>query len=257
MRNEERGIWKKAIFVLAIIIAIITFCQTVSAFIYCPIHVEFDMTPGPEVYLDDKISYSVKVTSEDPEYEQFKVLIAVYPNEGSDRYPMILVFWRETKAGKELKGTFSASSLYHYYGVSGDYIFQVAANVIDGPSFQSHHGKFHLYNYSRSSTPPTSTVMTTPTSTPISSPTLLPTPTPSPTPKIEKNPSEQIPPQTPAPPGNEGGEDGWLIFIISAIALVSIAVLFKPVMLKYYERKMRKWEKEGYDVSELKEVLKK
>ena len=207
MKNEERGMWKKAIFVLAINIAIITFCQIVSAFIYCPIHVEFDMTPGPEVYLDDKISYSVKVTSEDPEYEQFKVLIAVYPTEGSDRYPMILVFWRETKAGKELKGTFSASSLYHYYGVSGDYIFQVAANVIDGPSFQSHHGKFHLYNYSR--------------------------PTP------------------------DKGEYGLWIFISSAIALVFIAILFKPVMLKYYERKMRKWEKEGYDVSELKEMLKK
>ena len=106
---------------------------------------------------------------------------------------------------------------------------------------------------------PTSTQPAT-TAPVVPSPTPSPTPTPSSTPTPgEPTPLEQTPSPTSMPPDKGKGKDGTqqLVFIISAIALVSSVVLFKPVMLKYYEWKMKKWEKEGYDVSKLKEVLKK
>ncbi len=186
MRNEERGIWKKAISVLAIIFAIIYLCQTVSAFIYCPIDVVVNVTPE-EVYLDDEVSISVKVTSEDPAFEWFEIAnIVIIPKESrKEGYPLFLPVSEEIKAGEEFKGTLSASIIYTHYGVSGDYVILVPADVIDGKAgacggAQGRH-KFHLYNYSRPSTQPTPTVMTTltPTSKPISS-------------------------QTPTPPGFEG-----------------------------------------------------
>lgn len=216
MRNEERGIWKKAISVLAIIFAIIYLCQTVSAFIYCPIDVVVNVTPE-EVYLDDEVSLSVKVTSKDSAFEWFEIAIVIIPEESrKEGYPLFLPVSDEIKAGEEFKGTFSASIIYSHYGVSGDYVIPVSADVIDGKAgacsgTQGRH-EFHLYNYSRPSTQPTPTVMTTPTPTSIVTPTLKPsvTATPSPTPIITPLSSP-----TPTPPGFEG------IFAIAGLLAVT------------------------------------
>ena len=76
-------------------------------------------------------------------------------------------------------------------------------------------------------------------------------------------PTPTIPPVTPMP---TMAPDGKLypILIVSAVTIVLVFVIFTSIRLKHrigtqkieeYKAKMHGWEKEGYDVSELKEVL--
>ncbi len=65
-----------------------------------------------------------------------------------------------------------------------------------------------------------------------------------------------VPAPTPPLDGQEPNK-ALLLILFSAIAFISAALLFKPMMLKYYRWKMRKWEEkyDGTPLKKLKEVL--
>ena len=88
--------------------------------------------------------------------------------------------------------------------------------------------------------------------TPTPALTLSPTPPPKPTPTPTPSPTPT--PLPPTPPPDDGNNPG--IFLVIAVVAGVVLFSFKPIMIAYYTWKMNKWEKEGYDVSKLKEVLK-
>ena len=87
---------------------------------------------------------------------------------------------------------------------------------------------------------------------------VIPSPTPSPkhTPSPTSSPIEQTPTPLPSPPPPDDGNKSWIFLVIAVVAGIVVLFSFKPIMIAYYTMKMNKWEREGYDVSKLKEVLK-
>ena len=97
--------------------------------------------------------------------------------------------------------------------------------------------------------PPTPTpTQPAPTAPVVPSSTLSPTP----------SPIEQIPTPTPIPPTPppDDGNNSWIFLVIAVVAGIVVLLSIKPILIAYYTRKMNNWEREGYDVSKLKEVLK-
>ena len=114
-------------------------------------------------------------------------------------------------------------------------------------------------SYSSTSNPHTLTIIQPPP-TPALTPSPTPSPTPTPTP-IEQTPTplpshSPTPTPLPPPPPPDDGNNSWIFLIIAVLAGIVVLFSIKPIMIAYYTMKMNKWEREGYDVSKLKEVLK-
>ena len=108
--------------------------------------------------------------------------------------------------------------------------------------------------------PPLLPLTTTPHATPSPTPSPIPTPSPTSTP-IEQTPTplpSHSPTPTPLPPTPppDDGYNSWVFLVIAVVGGIVVLFSIKPIMIAYYTMKMNKWEREGYDVSKLKEVLK-